>query len=111
MAENENKNTKVALTYLLGFLTGIYFLLTEKKSELVRFHAMQSTITFGGLFVISVVLGWIPFLGFFLANLVSLAGFVLWLLLIWKTYKGEDYRLPYVGKLAEKQLLKLKSKG
>jgi uncharacterized membrane protein len=45
------------LCYLLGFITGIVFLVVEKKSGFVKFHAKQSTITFLGLFVISTVLG------------------------------------------------------
>jgi len=58
-----DENVAGLLCYLLGFITGILFLVVEKKSRFVKFHAMQSTITFLSLFVISVVLGWIPIIG------------------------------------------------
>ena len=46
------ENVAGALAYVLGPVTGVLFLVLEKKSKFVRFHAMQSLITFGGLFVI-----------------------------------------------------------
>ncbi len=101
-----NENTEAALTYLVGFFTGIFFLLVEKKSPFIRFHAWQSTITFGLLLVIYIILGFLPIFGAFLANLLDLVGLVLWLFLMWKAYQGEQYHLPYLGNLAEKQLKK-----
>ena len=41
-------NLAAALAYLLGFLTGILFLVIEKDSKFVRFHALQSTMVFLG---------------------------------------------------------------
>lgn len=35
-----NQNLMGALTYILGFVTGIIFLLVEKQNKFVRFHAM-----------------------------------------------------------------------
>jgi len=55
MAEN-NENLPAAATYLLGPITGLYFIATEKKDNFIRFHAWQSTITFGVLFVFHVLL-------------------------------------------------------
>ena len=52
-----------AASYLLGFVTGIIMLLIEKQSKFVRFHAMQSTLLFGGVFVANIALGFIPILG------------------------------------------------
>lgn len=112
MAENaKNEKLMGALTYLLGPITGIVFLLTEKKNPFIRFHAMQSTILFGGIFLINIVLGIIPVLGWIVAlvlsPLLTLVSFILWLVLMWKAYNGEKYKLPFVGDLAEKQLAKL----
>ena len=39
-------NVAAALAYLGGVLSGIVFLVLEKQNRYVRFHAMQSTITF-----------------------------------------------------------------
>ena len=102
-----NQNMLGALTYLLGFVTGIVFLFIEKQNQFVRFHAMQSTITFGVLFVGGLVLGLIPFIGPIVGLLLAPVEFILWLVLMYKAYSGEMYKLPYVGELAEKQLAKL----
>ncbi len=81
--------------YLLGFVTGIIFLVVEKKSSFVKFHARQSTITF----LIILALSWIPVIGF----LFWILGIFLWLLLMIKALQGKRYSLPIVGKLAEEK--------
>jgi len=103
-----NENLMAAASYLLGFITGIIFLLVEKQSKFVRFHAMQSTILFGGIFIANFALGFIPFLGWLIGLLLSFAAFILWIVLMWKAFQGEMYKLPYVGTLAEQQLAKMK---
>ena len=90
------------LSYLAGFVTGIVFLLIEKDNKYVRFHAMQSTIVSGGLFVLQWVLAFIPFL-MMLVPLVGLAGLVLWIVCMVKAYQGEKFKLPIVGDIAERQ--------
>ena len=97
-------NIKGALAYLLFFVSGIALLLVEKKSSFVRFHAMQSTLFFGGLFI----LGFIPVIGWLLWLILPVVVFVAWLFLMWKAFNGEKYKLPYVGDFAEKQLAKFK---
>lgn len=96
-----------AVAYLLGPITGIILLLVEKGNKFVRFHAMQSTILFGGLFIINIVLGFIPLLGWLVGLLLSMVSFILWVVLMWKAWSGEMYKLPYVGEMAEKQLAKM----
>ncbi len=44
------------LCYALGWVTGIVFVVLEKKSTFVRFHAWQSIVTFGFLFLAWLVL-------------------------------------------------------
>jgi uncharacterized membrane protein len=96
-------NVAALLSYLLGFVTGIIFYVIEKDNKFVRFHAMQSMITFGGLFVVNAVLTTIlGTLGFRLAQLLSLLGFALWIILMIKAYQGELFKLPVVGDIAEK---------
>ena len=89
------------LSYLLGFVTGIAFLVLEKKNAFVRFHAMQSTITFVALFVVRMV---VSLLSAPLTTLVTLAGMVLWVFLMVKSFQGERYKLPWVGDLAEQRI-------
>lgn len=108
MAEAKgNENLMAAASYLLGFVTGIIFLLLEKQSKVVRFHAMQSTILFGGIFVANLALGFIPILGWIVGLLLSLVAFILWIVLMWKAFQGEMYKVPYIGAIAEKQLAKM----
>ena len=94
-------NVAGALCYLLGFVSGLAFILLEKQSRSVRFHAMQSTFTFVALLVLQIGASWIPLVGGFLAILVSPLTLVLWVLLMVKAYQGEHFKLPVVGDLAE----------
>lgn len=98
------KNTAAALCYAAGWVTGLIFLLVEKKDEFVRFHAMQSVVTFGALTILSMV----PVIGWVLSPFAMITGFILWLVLIVKAYQGENFELPYIGKFAKKQLGKMK---
>lgn len=107
MAAKGNENLMGAASYLLGFVTGIIFLLLEKESKYVRFHAMQSTILFGGIFIINIALGFIPILGWLAGLLLSFVAFIFWIVCMWKAFQGEMYKVPYVGPLAEKQLAKM----
>ena len=94
-----DENVAGFFCYLLGFITGIIFLVVEKKSSFVKFHAMQSTITFLSLFVISSILGFIPIIGL-LVYPIWILSLILWLLLMIKALQGERYSLPIVGKMA-----------
>lgn len=97
------KNTAAALCYAAGWITGLVFLLIEKKDEFVRFHAMQSIVTFGALTVLAMV----PVIGWVLSPFVMILSLILWLVLIVKAYQGEKFALPVVGEFAKKQLGKM----
>ena len=90
------------LCYLLGWITGLIFLLLEKEDRFVKFHAWQSILLFGGLTVVAFVLTSTLVLAI-LVPLLGLAGFVLWIVLMVKAYQGERFKLPVVGDFAEKQ--------
>ena len=95
------KNTLIALNYLLGVLGGIFLLFithnnaTEKQppDKDLLFHAWQSIITFGTL---SIFLRW-PFFYFTSPLTVFLA-----LYLAYKSYIGEEVTIPIAGDIAEK---------
>jgi uncharacterized membrane protein len=97
-----DENVAGFLCYLLGFITGIVFLVVEKKSRFVNFHARQSTITFLSLFVISLILGFIPIIAL-LVYPIWILSLILWLLLMIKALRGERYLLPIVGKMADEK--------
>ncbi len=102
-------NVAGLLCYVLGWITGIVFLVLEKDDKFVRFHAIQSIIVFGAINVVSFVLWmftWIPFVWvFFLVvnALVGVLAFILWIVLMLKAYGGQKYKLPVAGDIAEKQ--------
>ena len=94
-------NVAAALSYLVGFVTGLIFLLVEKENKFVRFHAMQSTILFVGIVLVNILLNLVPFLGALVAVAVVIPlSAILWLLLMFKAYQGEEFKLPLVGQMA-----------
>jgi len=99
-----DENIEGLLCYVLGWITGIVFLILEKENKFVRFHAMQSLGTFLVLFVILVIIGMIPFIGWVISILISIFMLILWLFLMYKAFKGERYKLPIVGEFSEKQI-------
>jgi uncharacterized membrane protein len=99
-----DENIEGLLCYVLGWITGIVFLVLEKENKFVRFHAMQSLATFLVLFIILVIIGMIPFVGWVISILISIFMLILWLFLMYKAFKGELYKLPIVGEFSEKQI-------
>lgn len=97
-------NVSALLCYLLGFVTGIIFLVLETKNQDVRFHAYQSLATFLSIFVISVVAGIIPLVGWLVSALLTPLSLVLWVILMVKAAQGERFKLPWVGDWAEEQV-------
>ena len=97
-------NVAAALSYLVGWISGVVFLILERDSRFVRFHAMQSTIVFLALSVISILLQSIPILGMLVwVFLVIPLSAVLWLVLLFKAYQGERFKLPVAGEMAEQR--------
>ncbi len=94
-------NAAGLLCYLFGFMSGIIFYLTEKENKFVRFHAMQSIVVFGFLFVLSLAMAFMPLINL-LAPLMHLIWVVLWILLMVKSYQGEYFKIPIAGDIAEK---------
>ena len=95
-------NVAALLSYLVGFITGIIFYLIEKDNKFVRFHAMQSIVVFGGLFVLGLILAVVPVIGWGLMPILWIVEVVLWILLMIKAYQGEMFKLPIAGDIAEK---------
>jgi uncharacterized membrane protein len=93
-------NVAGLLCYLGGWVTGIILLIIEQKDRFVRFHAVQSIVTFGFLSVAAALLSWIPVVGAFFGAIIGVAGFVLWIVLMVKAYQGELYKLSVAGDVA-----------
>jgi uncharacterized membrane protein len=104
-------NVIAALTYLLGFVTGLVFLYLEpyNQDEFIRFHARQS-IGFSVLwFAIEVVFGvfiavmphGLGALLNFILTLINIAMAVFWVVLMYKAYSGERYRIPELADVVD----------
>lgn len=91
------------LCYLGVFITGIIFIAIEKQSRFVKFHAMQSIITFAGLAVLNILFGMIPFIGWLVNLILAPVSFILWIVLMLLALQGKSYKLPYIGDWAEQQ--------
>lgn len=96
------ENIASLLCYLLGWITGLIFIIIEKENKTVRFHALQAIIVFGSLFVLNIILGVIPIIGWLILFLLNILGFILWIIFMVKAYKGEKIKLPIAGEIAEK---------
>jgi uncharacterized membrane protein len=108
-----DENVAAVLSYLVGWVTGIIFFLIDKR-PFVRFHAAQSIVVFGGLHVINLAIG-IFFgaglmmrggvgafgMGAALYSLISLAAFILWIVLMVKAYQHERFEVPIAAGIAK----------
>jgi uncharacterized membrane protein len=103
------ENVAGCLSYALGWLTGIIFLLIDKR-PFVRFHAAQSIVVFGALHIIRLVIAF-AFLGgrgfgFFsiwslLSMVVSLITLVAWIVLMVTAYQGKRLEVPVAAGIAK----------
>lgn len=112
-----SSNVAGLLAYILGFISGIIFLVIEpyKNDKFVRFHAFQSIF-----FNVALIVFWIAYsivasilgivsLGFLavvmglVGLLISLAVLAYWIFLMYKAYDHELYKIPFIGDLAAKQ--------
>ena len=124
-------NVAGLLCYVGFWVTGIIFLIIERKNKLVRFHAMQSLVVFGILQIIWGVANsihgaiWATWRGYsspvqWVADATSIAAFVIfviffviwwiyWGILMYRTYHGQLYKVTLfgLGDFAERMLAKL----
>ena len=103
------ENVAALLSYVLGWLTGIIFLVIDKR-PFVRFHAAQSIVVFGALTILRILLSFF-FLGgysfglFWLWSMVSvlvtLLFFVAWIVLMVMAYQGKKFEVPIAAGIAK----------
>ena len=96
----------------LTIIPALVFLLIEpyKRSSFVRFHAWQSIFFFVGWAVIDILVRLIEnllpaavFLTLTLVQMVGLALFVVWIIVVINAANGMRIKLPIIGTLAEQQ--------
>jgi uncharacterized membrane protein len=103
--EGLQENVAGLLCYVLGWVTGLIFLLIDKRPW-VKFHAAQSIVVFGGLTILRIALAFMGglfggFLGWGIVALLGLVGLVLWVLLMIKAYQHETFRVPIAADIAD----------
>jgi uncharacterized membrane protein len=100
----------VLLSYLFSWLGGLIFFIMEKENKFVKWNALQALILgiieVACIVVISLILGWIPFIGWFFFRWFGyvLAG-VCWIfgiIALINGFSGKSFRIPGVCKLADK---------
>ena len=127
---NLKPNVAGLLCYVGFWVTGIIFLIIEKKNKTVRFHAMQSLVAFGIIHIIWGVAnivrgsawGWAYAGSFGLSYAQWIAGsvvfgiffaiwWIFWGILMYRTYHDRLYKVPMgLGDFAERMLAKLDAK-
>jgi len=97
-----NENVAGLLCYVLGWISGLVFVLLEQESKFVRFHAIQSIYVFGILNLVCIILGWIPIIGYVISVLIGVVAFALWIILMIKAYQGVQFKIKWAGDYAER---------
>ncbi|HKR86082.1 MAG TPA: hypothetical protein VJS37_18115 [Terriglobales bacterium] len=116
-ASGLSSNVAAALAYVLGFITGVLFLVLEphKHDRFVRFHAMQSILysaagivfRIGWSILVSALMdvtAWAAMLLVPVGLVISLALFVFWIFLMYQAYNHREFRIPIIGAIAAKQV-------
>ena len=107
--EGIQENVAGLLCYILGWVTGLIFLLIDKR-PFVKFHAAQAIAMSIGVIVLYIALAifmgvlhvmHIFFLGLLIYPILWLALFLLWIFVMYKAYQHEKYKLPIIGNLVE----------
>ncbi|MFC6942230.1 DUF4870 domain-containing protein [Salinirubellus sp. GCM10025818] len=117
-----DENVAGALSYLLGAITGVIFLVIEKENAFVRYHAAQSVVLSVAAFLVYVVLsvistvitavlfagggsllfGLLSLLMTLLWLAVTLVAFGAWIYLMFRAYRGETVRIPVLAGFADR---------
>jgi uncharacterized membrane protein len=108
-----DENVAGLLCYLFGWVSGLIFLLIDKR-PFVKFHGAQS-IAFNicivpiwfALWIVWLILLHVPIIGLLgvaIFPIFGLAVFVAWIFLMYKAYLHEKFKLPIIGDIVEKMV-------
>ena len=115
-----DENLVAACSYIFGPISGIVVLVLEKENKFVRFHALQSTIWFLFLMVVTWVLtavssliSWIPIIGWVTGGLFGIVfslGGLLYIgskiFLFIQAYSQKTWKIPIIGDVCWSQVNK-----
>ncbi|MBB3110900.1 putative membrane protein [Paenibacillus phyllosphaerae] len=91
------------LCYFGLCITGVIFLVWEKQSRFVKFHALQSILVSIALMVINIVLGLLPIIGWIIGIFFAPFCVILWIAMMALAMRGRWFKLPLIGEYAERQ--------
>jgi uncharacterized membrane protein len=108
-----NPRVASAIAYSAWWASGAVIWLVERERPSVRFHAMQSLVAFGAVFLAwltcwlgSFVTLIVSATGFFvlqrLAQGILVGGFVVWAVCLVQVLRDVPIHLPFFGQLAER---------
>jgi uncharacterized membrane protein len=113
-----DENIAGLLSYLFGWISGLIFLLIDKR-PFVKFHAAQSIalniaffVVWIAFWIVTVILGFVTamlhfpigFLMAFLFPVVIIAFLVLFIFCMYKAYQHEKFKVPIIGNIVEKMV-------
>lgn len=92
----------------MTFIPAIIFLVVPpyNQSTEVRFHSWQSIFLGAAavaVWVLNIILLFIPIIGWLISILLMLGLFILWILCVIKAFGGQRFMIPVLGALAAKQ--------
>jgi uncharacterized membrane protein len=109
------ENIAGLLCYIFGWVSGLIFLLIDKR-PFVKFHAAQSIALNIAMFIVWIALIIVGFVltmitaalhfpigifSIFLTPVIGIAFLVVWIFLMFKAYNHEKYKLPIIGNIVE----------
>ena len=112
------ENIAGLLCYVFGWLSGLIFLLIDKR-PFVKFHGAQSialNIGFVAVWILYIIFSFfitmvsamlhfpIGFISFFLLPVIGLAFLAVWIFCMFKAYSHEKFKLPIIGNIVEKMV-------
>jgi uncharacterized membrane protein len=104
-AQSGLSDTAAGAIAYITIIPAIIFLIVEpyNKNSFVRFHSWQSIFLGIAAFAIDIILSVIPIVGWIIIPFAMLGFLIIWVIVLMKALKGERYKLPVIGKLAEQQ--------
>jgi uncharacterized membrane protein len=106
MAETQTglkENVACLLCYVLGWISGIVFLIIEPNNKTIKYHAYQSILVFATITAASMIFDWIPYVGYYFFRwAIGLTAFILWLVLMISAYQEKKIKISIAGQYAEK---------
>ncbi|HLK03570.1 MAG TPA: DUF4870 domain-containing protein [Candidatus Acidoferrum sp.] len=112
------ENVAGLLCYLFGWISGLIFLLIDKRS-FVRFHGAQAialniafVVVWIGFWIVTMILGFITalmhfpigFLMVFLLPVIVIGFIAVAIFCMYKAYQHEKFKLPIIGNMVEKMI-------